>query len=1053
MISFSEFLGLAHGKNVTPYPWQQRLAERCAQGEPPAAITVPTGAGKTATIDALVWALATQAERPAAQRTVGVRIVWAIDRRILVDQVHRHAERLVGLLEEALSDPGNPMHEVASRLAGLSSGVPLVATRWRGGLDDRPERCGPLQPQVITSTVAQIGSRLLFRGYGVGRRSLAIEAGLAACDTTICLDEAHLAQPFRETVEAIGRHRASHEHQLALPGLRTITLTATPQQDARDTIGIDDEDRAALGKRFTGKKRARLIEHPGENDAAHVKQLAASAVECVHEGSPTVACVVNTVRRAREVFDAIRKQIGETADLALLIGPQRPADRERVLDKHYATLFEGVPGEKPLVCVATQTFEVGLDADVEAMVTESASATALVQRFGRLNRRGDGAGRVVIVRDEGRWLYADDEPAAWTWLEGLAKEGGVIDVSVAALDRDPPPPASRPPYAATLTSGVVELLVQTSPRPSGWREPDLDVFLRGPEAKAVAEVALCWRSDLRPDLVGKQFDEYRSMLLRLVPPQRRELMTLSVSAARALLAARYPSERPIAARAARSIGSEADVEAATNDDADWAKYRHDDDFVPYVVIRGKEVLRGTFSAAAARDDGAGDDGAGDESDAGGIAPRVLRPGDVVVLPTVAGGCDDGGLAPTQRYGEPAKDVAGDRAAGRAVGRGAPSHLKPAPVRLTPEALADDGGGQLESKRWERIDKACRQADRRLRDEGSQLQRAKLVSGLIEQLLGERFLPGHEGLSALARATEGPGAEWLLALRSIVVANPDESLRLEEENYDGAVEEEPDDADLEDASEQDTGVPNAPAEDKSGMRQLQRVWVLIPIRVKREQDDLERYGDNGLGPPTIDAHARAVAAELRTHTKRLGLETAISNALELAARAHDHGKADPRTQAFYRRGVYALASEPIAKSEFGTRDPRTEQVAALLAGLPTGERHEVASVAVLEDALSSGTVEMMIDGLDLDLALFAAGAHHGLGWPVPAVPRGGRAPHPFAIDAAGVAGRALGDGRDGWAQGEWLERFWRVFDRYGAWGMAYLAALLVLCDRVVSSKGQ
>ncbi|MHB1469708.1 MAG: hypothetical protein ACYCX7_11195, partial [Solirubrobacteraceae bacterium] len=161
----------------------------------------------------------------------------------------------------------------------------------------------------------------------------------------------------------------------------------------------------------------------------------------------------------------------------------------------------------------------------------------------------------------------------------------------------------------------------------------------------------------------------------------------------------------------------------------------------------------------------------------------------------------------------------------------------------------------------------------------------------------------------------------------------------------------------------------------------------------------------------------------------------------------------RTQAFYRRGVHALASEPIAKSEFGTRDPRTEKIARWLSGLPLRQRHEIASVAVLADALASETVEMEMDGLDRDLALYAVGAHHGLGRPVPDVPEGGRPSQPFAIDAAGVSGSALGDGRDGWADGAWLERFWRMFDRYGPWGTAYLEALLVLADRVVSSRGK
>jgi CRISPR-associated endonuclease/helicase Cas3 len=1031
VISFAEFLRLAHGADVKPYPWQARLAERCAQSEPPSLIAVPTGAGKTTTIDALVWALAHQADRPAAERTVGVRIVWAIDRRILVDEVHKHAATLAQTLDDALGDEGDPLHDLAGRLAMISDAAPLVATRWRGGLEGRPERWGPLQPQVITSTIAQIGSRLLFRGYGVGRRSLAVEAGLAACDTTICLDEAHLAEPFRETVEAIRDHRKASERGLALPGLRTITLTATPSRDAGDALTIEDGDRLALGSRFTGQKRAVLVEpEPGEGEAAQVKRLVAAAASYVQEGSPTVACVVNTVRRARAVFDLLSKELVDEAEIALLVGPQRPADRDRMLKQHWGALFEGTAGKRPLVCVATQTFEVGLDADVAAMVTESASAMALVQRLGRLNRRGTISGRATIVRDEGSWLYAEEEPAAWEWLQGLVADDGAIDLSVAALAEHPPPQPSRTPCAATLTSEVVELLAQTAPSPGAWREPDPDVFLRGPEAKPVAEVALCWRSDLRPDRVGKEFDQYRSMLLKLVSPQRQELLTLSLTAARALLAARYPERRDQAASAAKAALLEADVEDSMRETS-LPDPRRSHGMVPFVVLRGQEVHSGTLNSAKAGSNGA------EEDEASAISPSAIRAGDIVVLPTSAGGADDNGLAPLQPRDEPASDVAPDRQ----------PYGDPVPVRLTPQALAGVGEMQIGPKRWERIVAACAKAEQAIVNTSGQKARAQRVDRLIEHLRTPGLLAEHEGLGLLV-----PGSlrrdGWTVMLRSVTAADADGAPHLSKVDF-GA--DELDDA--HDAIEPEVDLDEVPPTDDSiaELRNPERVWVLLPIRVKDAENDDRHLGDER-EPPTIDQHARAVGEKVKECAERLRLAPALTTALVLAARAHDHGKADARTQAFYRRGVYALAATPIAKSEFGTHDPRTARIATLLAGMPKRQRHEIASVAVLDDALSSGAVEMELNGADRDLALHVVGVHHGLGRPVPEMPEGGRVPRSFEIDAAGVAGRAVGDGRDGWANGAWLERFWQVFERYGPWGMAYLEALLVLSDRAVSAEG-
>ncbi|HEY5343840.1 MAG TPA: type I-U CRISPR-associated helicase/endonuclease Cas3 [Solirubrobacteraceae bacterium] len=1034
MIAFADFLRIVRGdENIRPYPWQERLAERCVDGEPPSAIAIPTGAGKTTTIDALVWALAHQADRPAAERTIGVRIVWAIDRRILVDETHAHAERLASLLAAAVGSPSDPLCELATRLADLSGDVPLVATRWRGGLQDAPERCGPLQPQIISSTVAQIGSRLLFRGYGVGERSLAIEAGLAACDTTICLDEAHLAEPFRETIDAIREQRKVSERAVALPGLRAVTLTATPPRELDDVLGLDDADRVALGQRFTGEKHAELVEpETALDEKGHVGLLADAAAGYVRNGKPTVACVVNTVRRARAVFDVLRKELGGEADVALLIGPQRPGDRERMLEQHRGALFDGEPGEKPLVCVATQTFEVGLDADVAAMVTESASATALVQRLGRLNRRGETRGHATIVRDEGHWLYEDDEPAAWEWLRGLVRDDGTVDVSVAALEENAAPRPLYTHHAAMLTPEVTEMFAQTSPRPGSWREPDPDVFLRGVAAKPAADVAVCWRSDLRPDLVGDEVgddaDAYRSMLLELAPPQRQELITLSLTGARGLLAARFADGSPAAAGRAALL--EADVEDAMPEPS-RLKLRQDEHNLPFLVLRRGVTYRGALKREEAISDM--DDG-GDET--APIWPDALQPGDVIVLPTDAGGVDEHGLAPLQPRGD-ATDIAADLR----------SNGAPVAVRITFEALGQAVGKPLQKGRWQKVVKLCRLTESQLRRASKAQEHQAALGRLIVEL--HQLVPEHPGIALLV---ENPSEriDLDIVLRSIVPINLDDS----DVEADDESDEEIADADRETA-EQAADTAEAEAERDTGEdahvggEPLECAWVLLPI--PRDRLDRKDRLDADSSPPTIDRHARAVSDEVRTCTQRLKLAAELSESLILAARAHDHGKADPRTQAFYRRGVRVFAAEPIAKSEFGTSDPQMSRTAKQLAGLPTRQRHEIASVKVLSGATESGRVKT--DGLDIDLALHVVGVHHGLGRPIPGVPRGGNPARPFEIDAAGIKGTALGDGRDGWADGAWLERFGLVLGRYGAWGAAYLEALLVTSDHLVSSRGE
>ena len=1017
MISFVDFISAVHdGTRRTPYPWQRRFAERCARGAPPQLVGVPTGCGKTTVVDALVWALAYQADLPRAQRSVGVRIVWAIDRRILVDEVHAHASALAERLLTARDRDDDPLQEMAVRLSAMSRDVPLVATRWRGGIATDRSLYSPTQAQVITSTVAQIGSRLLFRGYGVGRRSLAVEAGLAACDTTICLDEAHLTEPFRQTVAAIGERREETERELTLPGLGLITLTATPGAHTPDAILLEDDDREEpdLKRRLQAEKWARLEEAP-PTERERVALIAEKATAHLQGGAPTVACIVNTVKRAREVFDLLARELSDGGvDLALLVGPQRPADRERLFSAHGDLLFGRSGSDRPLVCVATQTFEVGLDADMAAMVTDSASAPALVQRLGRLNRGGHGTGQATIIRDEDSWLYEADEPRAWSWLESRVAADGTVDVSVAGLDADPSRPLPiRVRSAPSLTPAALDLLVQTNPQPGRWQEPSVEGFLRGAEDPTATDVTVCWRCDLLPRMRDPAAEGYREMLLKLVPPQPREQLALSVKGARALLAALYPPGGK-SAKAATVAVSDADVEGAA-EPAKIPEPDSEDVAFPFLAIRRGEVLHAAFARA----------------DAGRVTANSLQPGDIVVLPTEAGGIDEHGLAPAARKGAKSTDVAGDRGERPETADELPS---PVPVRISSIALGEPG-----RVTWSEIKQRCRS----VRDGQPAGDQARAVETLVDELT--RILPDHYALSLLTRQRLADCEKPMrVLLRAIGPVAEDDVPRLDDEEVE-VLEGDESEAPSPDKGPTPEHEPAGGGFRPSGPELLQRTWVLVPV-MDRERE--RQHRDGAHPPPTLEAHAIAVRAQVEDFTADSGLPDPIRSALSLAAAGHDHGKADPRTQAFFHGGVRPLGGAPIAKSIFGTDDPRTEKLARATAGLPRGLRHEIASVALLSEWLAAEKGA----GADPDLVLHLIAGHHGQGRPTPGTPAGGEDALPFYVDAAGIRGTAIGDGQDGWADGEWLQRFWRVIARYGEWGTAYLEALLVLADRTVSTRG-
>src|SRR5437773_11250975 len=59
--NFSAFFREVWGADCDPFPWQREFARRLCAGQVPDYVAVPTGSGKTACLDAAVFALAVQA--------------------------------------------------------------------------------------------------------------------------------------------------------------------------------------------------------------------------------------------------------------------------------------------------------------------------------------------------------------------------------------------------------------------------------------------------------------------------------------------------------------------------------------------------------------------------------------------------------------------------------------------------------------------------------------------------------------------------------------------------------------------------------------------------------------------------------------------------------------------------------------------------------------------------------------------------------------------------------------------------------------------------------
>ena len=240
MMTFEQLFKAA--TSHAPFRWQARLYGQLLKGKLPPRCNIPTGLGKTSIIHIWLLALAEQLRTGHAGITLPRRLVYIVDRRVVVDQATEEAEELLARFKSAASaGPSDPLGNLARCLAetgSLKDNDPFTVSTLRGQhADNRLWLRDPARPAIIIGTVDMIGSRLLFSGYGgLGRYSRSLHAALLAQDALIVLDEAHLCPSFVETLDALARQL---NRRRSIKPLHVMLLSATqlPPGEATPTVG------------------------------------------------------------------------------------------------------------------------------------------------------------------------------------------------------------------------------------------------------------------------------------------------------------------------------------------------------------------------------------------------------------------------------------------------------------------------------------------------------------------------------------------------------------------------------------------------------------------------------------------------------------------------------------------------------------------------------------------------------------------------------------------------------------------------------------------------
>ena len=400
---YNAFFKQATGLREGPYHYQAILASGRFM---PDILAVPTGCGKTGAA-VLAWAWRRrECPNPNIRDETPRRLVYCLPMRSLVEQVQEEVIRWFANLGWLATHPSS----VASYRPNWSADrVPVF--RLMGGQEAAEWESYPEREAILVGTQDMLLSRALNRGYAMTPYRWPIAFGLVNVDALWILDEVQLMGVGRTTSVQLHEFRPPR----AYPPRESLWMSATigtaapspdhgrpwsqeapewmqtPERGKRNVtvLGLGDLDSETMSNLLNGSKRVKCSGITVEDGA-----LPDQVTLCASRGR-LVLIMVNRVMRAQQLFQRIKAvdaQDHGRPEILLLHSRFRPRERAIAMAK----LQTIVPTQGRIV-ISTQVLEAGVNLDADVLFTEICPWPSLVQRLGRLNRRGLRDGVVHIL--------------------------------------------------------------------------------------------------------------------------------------------------------------------------------------------------------------------------------------------------------------------------------------------------------------------------------------------------------------------------------------------------------------------------------------------------------------------------------------------------------------------------------------------------------------------------------------------------------------------------------------------------------------------------------
>lgn len=405
------------------YAYQERIKQWIHEGRS-IILQAPTGAGKTRA--ALAPFIEAFFDLPAT--VFPKKCIYAVPMRVLANQFESEYREHAGSYERRFS-----------RTLSVK-----VQTGERG---EDPH----FRHNITFATIDQVLSSWLMHPYSLSGRMGNMNAG-AFVGSYLIFDEFHLFDPdstLPTTLHMLQTLRGASPFVLMTATFSADMLQELAQLLDAEALLLTARDLQGIGSQ-NKERHVHLGEVPLVIEGVPQPDF---VLEC-HQGqsgTPQRSVVIfNQVERAQRFAEGLQQRAPAGTQIRLLHSRFRQADRQSIeeeIGREFGKDRRQYRHES-MILVATQVIEVGLDITCQALHTELAPASAILQRAGRCARYEGERGHVYVYPVGGNYAPYGDKLAkaqcelSWQWLGDnqerhltFADEQALVNYAHAPADR------------------------------------------------------------------------------------------------------------------------------------------------------------------------------------------------------------------------------------------------------------------------------------------------------------------------------------------------------------------------------------------------------------------------------------------------------------------------------------------------------------------------------------------------------------------------------------------------------------------------------------------